>query len=366
MGERIWTIDARDNAMLEVVSASLELSPEAMHGEIRSAHAETVRILAAKGVDYSRLRGALSPSRDKQEVAFVFDSAAAGEYDYGTPIGEAILPLLPRKAFSCAVLTGDLLLGDQYQDLGFNLLGRDLQLHKPVRSFRYTNELYAIYVNNLTAGRAETLHQGLKEFRPYIGRINCTYSSPTKDWLSSTLGTRYVKLDGIFIGQHEDDVPNDEDYNLPGWPLEEHEYRCVSIQSMYFDLFLSYKIERRIIPGETDTNYALNAISTSPGELTEFEIEMDDDKLAYIAAHGGGFRSAGMASKTREQVLALIRERIDRNYIYALELKPHPTGIASLFAIMLEFPRLGDEPVRVMAALEYLPATRILRVVTLF
>lgn len=56
-----------------------------MHREITSAHVKAVEVLAAKGVDYNRLRGALTPSRGKHEVAFVLDSEAAGEYDYGTP-----------------------------------------------------------------------------------------------------------------------------------------------------------------------------------------------------------------------------------------------------------------------------------------
>lgn len=210
------------------------------------------------------------------------------------------------------------------------------------------------------------MHSGLTQFGPYVDRIPSTYSSRTKDWLANTLSTRYLKLGNTFIGQHEDDVPNEENYNLPGWPLEEHGYRCVSLQSMYFDLFLNYKIERRVIPGETDTKHSLNAISTDPAELEDFTIEMDDEKFAYIAAHGGGFRSAGMASNSREEVLDLIRARITRTYIYAMELKEHPSGTSSLFAIMLEFPRENGVPVRIRAALEYLPTKRVLRVVTLF
>jgi hypothetical protein len=62
----------------------------------------------------------------------------------------------------------------------------------------------------------------------------------------------------------------------------------------------------------------------------------------------------------------MIRERIDQNYIYSMELKTHTAGTSSLFSIMLEFPRAAAEPVRMMAALEFLPETKILHVVTLF
>ena len=42
--------------------------------------------------------------------------------------------------------------------------------------------------------------------------------------------------------------------NGPGWPLEEHGYTCSSIRPMYFNHFLTYKIERAVYPGfDSDT-----------------------------------------------------------------------------------------------------------------
>lgn len=150
---KIWTVEARGNIMLDVMQRDLNLKYPQMGREIRAAHTATVNILADKGVDYSRLRGALTPRRDRHEIAFVFDSSESDGYDYGSAVHERLLALLPAKDFSCALLSGDLLIRDQ--DLGFLLLESGLRLHRPVRAFGHTSELFAIYVNNLTRGRAQ-------------------------------------------------------------------------------------------------------------------------------------------------------------------------------------------------------------------
>jgi hypothetical protein len=361
----IWTIEARENVMLDVISSDFGLSPERMQNEIRAAHSQTVNILASKGVKYEQLRGALTPRRDRYEFAFVFDSKTTdGKYGYTIPAQERILALLPAKDFSCSLLSGDLLIKNQ--ELGFELLNRGLELHREVRPLGSTSELFAIYINNLTAARAEAIHSGLLPWNGYVGRIPSTYSSRTKDWLSTTLSSQYVKLDRTFIGQHEDDVSEDENYNLPGWPLLEHGFSCISLQSMYFGLFLSYKIERRVVPGETDTIHSLNAMSTSPQDLATFRVDIDEHKLAYLAEHGGSFRPAGLDTNTRDEIAELIRLRISQNYIYELHLKEHEGGTTSKFNIMLEFPGTRETPVRMQATIEYQPDERVLRVITLY
>lgn len=365
VSEKIWTIDARDNVLLDVMSEVFDLSPAQLGRELWQARDLTASVLASKGVDYAKLRNALTPRRDRHEFAFVFDSASTGgQFNYALPAQERLLSLLPAKDFSCSLLSGDLIISNQ--ERGFELLRQGLALHRQVRDLVDTSELFAIYVNNLTMDRASAIHNGLVDWDGYVGRILCTYSSRTKDWLSTTLGSAYVKVGKTFICDHEDDVSNDESYNLPGWPVEELGYRCISLQTMYYGMLLSYKIERRVMPGETDTKHALSAISISPKELDAFRVEVTDEKLAYIAAHGGGFNAAGLDSTDRTAVQEMIRERIRRNYIYELQLVEHEKGTTSKFNIMLEFPRTARPPVRMLATLEYIPDDEVLRLITLF
>ena len=61
MTDPIWTLEARDSVMLEVVTSLFNLSPEAVRREIAQAHEITVLAIAAKGIDYSKLDKALTP-----------------------------------------------------------------------------------------------------------------------------------------------------------------------------------------------------------------------------------------------------------------------------------------------------------------
>jgi len=80
-----------------------------------------------------------------------------------------------------------------------------------------------------------------------------------------------------------DDIENTEDVNMVGYPFDEHGYTCKSLQSMYNDLFLHYKIERGVYRGfESDTLFSLNSISSTVVGLGECEVEVEEAKLQYL------------------------------------------------------------------------------------
>lgn len=112
MADPIWTLEARDSVMLEVVTSYFELSPDAVRAEIRSGHEIAIEALAEKGVAYADLRNPLVPQRDRAERAFLFDTDRIEESWYGLPAAEALIPLLPRE-LSCCIQLGDLIIEDQ-------------------------------------------------------------------------------------------------------------------------------------------------------------------------------------------------------------------------------------------------------------
>jgi hypothetical protein len=260
----IWTLDARDNVLLETLSSHLDLRSAQMRRAIVAAHRELISILTSKNVDYNGLRAALVPQPRRQERAFVFDRLKMDPPSYGMAAGSRIVPILNRE-LTCSVLGGDLIHPEQSSAL--DLLTEHLQTHKPFKTTE-TAQLYCIYLNNLTDGMAKSLHAGLIEYEPYVGFIPVNYTSRMKDWLSAVLIPRYLKARTGMLCAHEYDVPNDENFNMPGWSLEVVGYQCLSMQSTYFDPFLSYKIERAVYPGfEADTEFSLSAISDSPGPV---------------------------------------------------------------------------------------------------
>ena len=327
------------------------------------AHGTTIVALRDKGIDYSTLKAALVPQRDRLERAYVFNTLEIDDNSYGHRVASQILRLVGREN-KCSIKTGDLILEDQ--DLAFGLLEAGLTLHRACE-IPHTSALFAVYLNNLTPQQAGVLHEGLLSYGPYIGYLDLTYASSVKTWLSMTLSSTYVKTGSRWIGQHEDDAPNTEDYNLPGWPLGEHGFTVASLQSMYFDMFLGYKIERPVDRHpDFDSRYAALAISGRSYLPEELIVTVDEAKATYLRKnHAGTLNMAGLNSVTADDLAGIIADRITHNYLYNLRFDT--THCVSLFNLILElWSPDAQKPTKLLAAMEYQPERGALRLVTLY
>jgi hypothetical protein len=182
-----------------------------------------------------------------------------------------------------------------------------------------------------------------------------------------------IKHKDMVILGHEDDRPNTENCNL-----HLHDYTALglklrSIQSMYFSTFLSYKPEHMLL-GHTDDDLeiALLAVSKDGSSLSDFAVFIEDKKFAYLTNEKQGKLSrAGLTELNKEELEAAIHFKLRSSYLYGLDWRNIPPSADSVgykgsyFNIMVEFPREGGEPERVTVALEYMPAQKVLRVVTL-
>ncbi|MDO9466709.1 MAG: hypothetical protein Q7J36_05360 [Thiobacillus sp.] len=358
----IFTLNARDNVMLEVMRDYFKLTTEVVHREIQELHIATRKILHSKGVEYEQLKSGLVPIIDRHEAGFIFDSQCIDSSWYGLEVAKATLPLHDRRSTN-SVLCGDLIGDDQH--LIFDILQESLVLARSF-TFEHGTSLYCVYVNNLSDAALTTTHETLCKFQPYVGFIPATFASHAKTYLSSILVNTYLKHGNTIIMGHEDDRPNGEDVNLVGYPFEDFGYRVVSLQSTYFDLFLGYKIERPVFPGfEVDTEMSLNAVSATVLRIDDFTVELEEAKHNYLKSEKlGKLEKAGIAELDREELAQLIRAKVAANYIYNLAYLPDHDVIK--FNLMLEVPRAdGGYPTRILAALEYQPNKKNLRVITL-
>jgi hypothetical protein len=361
--ESIHTLEARGNVMLEAMRDYFKLSPAIMRREIQAMHRATQQILAEKGISYTELRSALVPSIDKHEAGFLFDSKCIESPWYGLEVARAILPLFEKRA-SQSVLCGDLI-GDD-QNFIYEMLKDYLVLS---RSFEFVpgSALHCVYINNLSDASLQRFHTELSKYEPYIGFIPGTYASRAKTYLSTILAHIFLKFRNKVIMGHEDDRSNEENVNVIGFPFEEYGYKVVSLQSSYFGLFLSYKIERPVYEGfQVDTQMALMAMSDHLVLLEECEVLVEEAKHAYLTLEKAGkLEKAGVASLGRDDLAALIKSKIAASYIYSLSYLPEHN--VTKFNLMLEIPRVdGGYPTRLLAALEYLPSKKVLRVITLY
>lgn len=333
-----------------------------MKREIQRMHVEVVRALAAKNIEYADLRSALVPAMDRHEATLIFDSRLVGSNLYGPEVFNRLLPLLDARTTQ-SILHGDLTGVDQRTIS--KILHESMVLARSF-TFKHAMFLYGIYVNNLTEAALTRLHQGFGAFNAYLGFIPTTFLSRAKIYASTCMGNFLLKKGKTLIMAHEDDGPNSEDINITQYDLEQCGYKVASLQSMYFNIFLAYKIERPVFKwDEADIEISLNAISSDVRPLDEFTVLLDEAKHGYLLNEKlGKLQKAGLAKTDRIQIESIIEAKVSQSYIYNLVyLDQHDV---MKFNIMLEIYRPDGYPTRMTAALEYIPERKSLRVLTLY
>jgi hypothetical protein len=338
-------------------------SPSQMHREIQGMLTETVAILASKGIRYGELKTALAPQVDRREVALVFDTSNMD--DYGLPIHRRVLALLNRNG-SRSILAGDYVGQNHQQNALYKLLIDQLT---PTRDiiYRYSNQFYIVFINNLTDAMIQVLHEGLQDFAPYWGLADITYSSSFKSYLSIILPGCYIQHHNTIICAHEDDLP-DSAITYPVFPFEDFGYGVGMVPQTLKDVLLSYKIERPVIRrlgDELEIELSLNAVTPKPLPLEHFEIEIDERKFDYIQrekAHG--LRKIGLSGGDATTLMALIRAKIASNYIYSMAYNDDYD--ITQFNVILQFMPGGCKPFRVLVGLKYIAEAKRLQLITLF
>src|SRR5277367_1780312 len=114
----IWTLEARDSYLLEMVSNYMTVPADRMQREILMLHQDMLSTLGRRSLNYESFRTALVPQNDKTERAFLFDTTLIDDGWYGYDIATRIVPALNRD-LNCSILAGDLILDDQ--DLAFKI-----------------------------------------------------------------------------------------------------------------------------------------------------------------------------------------------------------------------------------------------------
>jgi hypothetical protein len=355
----IHALNARDNALLELTFRENPAgSGDLIRREISQALDETIDALAARGLGYKHLRTALTPQVDKKELALIFDTSRMGGW-YGYDAAMALLPLL-NKDGSHSILTGDILWKDQ--DGAFAAINADSHLWQEV-AVGHTSQLYAVYVTNLSPSSFESIVGGIASNPACVGFADCTFNSTLKTMLSTYLGTAYVKYKRKFISQHPFDSDRDTNENAAGWPVEEFGYECVSIDSTWFDLFLSYKIERAFETVDfNDGPFSLATVAGIWKDPRELPMFVDEARTKYLAEHkAGSLAKADLSGLSAGELADQLQAKLATSYIYNLRWDSE-IGF-STFAAMIEVGQ-GDRTARLRAVLKYEDAG--VELVTLF
>ncbi|MCX5637733.1 MAG: hypothetical protein NTX52_08600, partial [Planctomycetota bacterium] len=314
--DTIFTLDARENSMLEVMADYFELSHSQVFHEIGGMFQMLKNQLSAKDVKYEDLKSCLVPNPKRNEVVLVFDTQKISSYWYGYPIFEKLIPLF-NKGSSHSVLCGDYIDKIHNPDRLYEEFSRSITL---VRNCDYVHgsQFYLVYLNNVSNKMLAGFNDGLVDFEPYVGFMDLTYSSFIKTYVSMILCNVFVKSKNTIIMGHEDDRDESENVNICGYPFEENGYRYVSVSDSLFSVFLSYKIEREVFDGfKNDTVFSINAVSRNVLAIDDFDVLIEENKLIYLRKNKGEkLKKAGLINLDSGELEYLIRERISSNYIY--------------------------------------------------
>jgi hypothetical protein len=360
----IHTLNARGNILLPFLREHFSWSDARSFKEIQRFHKDLLDILKAKSIKYDELRTALTPQQTKYEAAFLFDEQRCdADVIAGVDCSDALFKLLSPKT-THSILGGEL--NDRKDEFARKLLGEVAVIAKDL-NFKHPCFCYVLYVNNLSQEAVTTIHEGLKAHKAYLGYVPCTYGSRAKTFISLGLVNLIIKHKMTVILGHEDDRPNTENCNL-----HLHDYTALglklkSIQSMYFDNFLAFKPERMLLEeSDDDLEIALRSMSDEVAALTDFTVLIEDSKFHnYLKTKKlGKLEKAGIADLSKAKLEDAIRNKLRTNYLYNMEWVDEPTHQLSKFNIMLEFPRAGGFPERLMVALEYKPIEKVLRLLT--
>ncbi len=361
----IHTLEARGNVLLEVLRDWYHVGDSAMRRLIWREATALTSLLERRGVRYSQLRPALVPQVTKRELALFFDRASIESGAYGWHVHANLIPLLTPDS-SHSVLHGDL----TAEAMDPEWIRAALEIHlKPSGnpfSLVDANQIYCVYLNNVSKHLLQTLHDRLKGYGPYIGYADTTYASQFKEYLSHTLVPAYVKWGRTVLQADPDaDAPSSNE-NLLGYPFEASGLTCRTVPDLYYGVFLSYKIERPVLAGdEADTSISTNVLADTV-DLGSCTVEIDKEKFEHLkAAHGGSLRRLGVLGAPKATLERLIQAKMASNYIYSLSYSEE-LGVAK-FNIVLELgPLDGGEPVRTLASLELIAAARRIRLITFF
>lgn len=350
--------------MLEVVRDYFKVKPDRMLLEIQAMRAQVASVLKLKGVNYDDLRAALVPDREKLEIALIFDSTKIESNWYGYEVFKHIIPLLDHRTKN-SILSGDYLGENDQQETLYNAFCDAVNPVRPI-DFKHSVLFYVVYINNLTEAAFEKIVTGLLGFEAFVGFADTTYHSFFKTLLSLRLVNLCVKSGRKIIQGHEDDRDDAENLNMCGYPFEENGYECISIRSDLNGVLLSYKIESPVFDGfESDTDFSINAVNSNVNRIDEFEIQVEDAKLNYLKTiKSGSLEHAGLSDVSTIELQDIIRKKIRSNYIYSMSYSPEHS--VTKFNIVIEIARNDGRPFRLMAALEYKPEDKILRLITFF
>lgn len=345
------------------------MAPKVVGNVIREAYREVTAELNTAGVEYSQLGSALTPRRDRYEVAYIFDSTQAeNQWLYGYSYADKWIPILKRFGpRTTTVSAGDI--SELPSELVWQVLERRLVGAADFPRL-YTTSYYVIYVTNLSQGQVGRVDEALTAATSgYLGYVDCSTWNPLK--LGLYLPQVALRVgDTIVTAADEDGIAN-----LPGYPFEESGFRIVGVCEEHYHFLLESCFDNGIPEwAEKDSSTTLTALVGNLEPLATSEVLIHSRRLEYLkATHRDAFVGAGFAGLTEAEVAAAISAKLSAGLVHNLRFKLGTDLVDSsrvwhafMFSVQVEFPTATGQVRRYQVGLKYDPGTHTSEIATFY
>lgn len=361
--KKIHMLNARNNIIMTVINkVNKGLN---IFEEINNEFTIFLDMLENKGIEYSKLSRALIPSRDedKYEYAFVFNSTYFNDKTmfYGEKIMNKILSIINKESTQ-SILAGDYI---KIQGVNENSL-RNLFLEKIEYinkcDYLHNNEYYIVYINNITKKQLNDMIGDLKNESYFVGVMNLKYTSGIKQYLSYILCQICIKYKNKVILPHFIDRDDKENYKEQGYAYKENGFDIISINQMYYELFLAYKIPNGI-KDEEDLKFSYNLLTYITPKYEKIKVIIDERKLKYLMTKKtDDMKTLGLLNVTKEELEKKILINIYNNYIYNIEKNEFGDLKFNVLIELFE----NSERKNALISLKYIPEKNELKLITMY
>lgn len=365
----IISIEAKDYLGLQISKDIFNLSASDFQKDILKQVdilEKKLNKICLKYKDFKKTLLSIKETDKKRDYIFVFDTLKIFNSSYGYEVFKNIIPYLDKKG-KHNVLSGDLLNLTNDKDIQPILELMFKALNQPIiNEPKYINRFYLVYITNLSKTERKNIIDKLSKKEYFVGACDMTFTSLFKTYVSHCINTTFIQLEKNIIMGHESDLEENSDRNMYGLPFEENGYQITSIQGDYFSQFLSYAIDSDLIIDSKGQEKYLkllsNVITSQEKSLDKFQIKIEHNKIIYLEKNKKILSRLKIKEKDLDKLLL---EKIKNANIYNISFNYQEKYGKVKFNIFFDY-NLAKNPKKIVCALEYVQAEKILRVITMY
>lgn len=320
---KIHTFNARDSLIWDIEKYAFDTSSEVLYEKIAHMFDTLKEKLLAYEVDYKRLKHALVPDKKKKEYGFVFDSNLIDDCFYG---GEIIKNFkIPFEELNNSAVFFSDIVGESsvsVQDKIFESLSKNIVLFNDL-NYMYSSQFSIVYINNLSKKQFNTIIEHLKNKNYFIGYIDFTFDSYIKLVVSLQIGQMFILHENKIIQSLIDGDASG--VNNTGFDFSQTKKNIINIDEYLYLSFLSYKIKRSYSDYDRfDQELSINSVQPDQFNISHYKIIIEDSKFKYLFDNKfGSIRLVCGNEISKEQLVFLISQNINLNYLYNIELNDY-------------------------------------------